>query len=290
MESMTGFGKGSASDENLKVTVELKSVNQRFLDLQFKMPKELNGQELALRKILQDALKRGRVEIFCQVTASGGSAQEVVVQKELLASALAQLKTVPGLREQELASSLAGLLAQPDFLTIQEASKVALLLPALATTALEKALAELVKTRREEGERLKEILRSNQNTFQEIVLAISQFNEEIESSHYERLKNKVTELLGADVDENRLLTEAALIIERGDIHEELDRLMAHLAAFTDLLQAQGPVGRQLDFLVQEMNREVNTLGAKSQALVIKSRVLQLKTLLEQIREQIQNIQ
>lgn len=289
MESMTGFGAGIAKEGNRQVVCEMKSVNQRFLDLQFKMPNDLNFLELPLRHQAQEILKRGRVEIFIQLTTLEIPEKKVQLNQALLLDFLHQLQVVEEKTQRDLTPVLSQLTQDENFVWVEnqlfEKEKWQL----LVKTAFTRALTQLKETRQQEGQALGKILKGQQDEFLEELTALSQANEEIEASHFLRLKNKLTELLGENVEESRLLTEVALIVEKGDIHEEINRLFAHLKAFYGLLEKNEPIGRQLDFLLQEMNREVNTLGSKSQDLFLKQKVVRLKTILEKMREQLQNL-
>lgn len=289
MKSMTGFGKSEVATETLQVTCEMKSVNQRFLDLQFKMPKECFSLELPFRKMAQDVLSRGRVEVFMQVTQINKLGQQVKLNQELFLSLLEQLKEVEQKAQRDLSASLAGIFQQEDLLTLERIKESEDEITSLAKEAFEKALFHLQETRQAEGDRLLSVLNFKRQEFAEELHNLKMLNREIEASHFERLKEKLSAYL-EEVDENRLLTEVAIVVDKGDIHEELDRLQAHLLGMDDLFKQKTPAGRQLDFLLQEMNREVNTIGSKSTDLAIKTHVLQMKAILENCKEQIQNIE
>lgn len=289
MESMTGFGAGLAKDEKRQVVCEIKSVNQRFLDLQFKMPNELNFLELPLRHKAQALLKRGRVEIFIQLTTLEAPEKKVQLNQEALLDFLTQLKVVEEKIQRDLTPVLSQISQDENFVWVEQNLFERELWQPLVEEAFTKALTQLKDTRKQEGQALEKVLTAQQKEFLEEITALQQANEAIEASHFTRLKDKLTELLGTQVEESRLLTEVAIILEKGDIHEEIDRLLAHVKAFQQLLQQTEPIGRQLDFLIQEMNREVNTIGSKAQDLFIKQKVVGLKTILEKMREQLQNL-
>ncbi len=156
--------------------------------------------------------------------------------------------------------------------------------------ALTDALAAIERSRQAEGAGILQVLQENQQQLQDKLAELAQFVAVYEADYQARFEKKLTAYLGETVDQDRLLTELALLLERGDIHEEIDRLGIHLTTMTSLLATETPVGRELDFLIQEMNREVNTIGSKSGAITIKNHVVQMKTILEKIREQIQNIE
>ncbi len=290
MKSMTGFGKSEIKKDQTVVTCELKSVNQRFLDLQFKTPKECNALELTFRKLAQESLSRGRVEIFIQILQNEETKKVPHLNQDLLTSFLNQLTTVEIATGRDLSNSLGGIFQREDFLTVEVAEEPTEELTPLILEAFERALFHLQETREKEGSHLLRVLKEQQTAFKKELEDLENLNGEIEASHFERLKEKLSAFLKDEVNEDRLLTEVALVVEKGDIHEEVDRLHAHLVSMTELLDQQTAVGRQLDFLVQEMNREVNTIGSKSTDLKIKGHVVQMKTILEKFREQIQNIE
>lgn len=246
MRSMTGFGKAQAQTNQVAIDIEIKTVNQRFLDIQFRIPRILNEAEHRLRNATKNHLARGRVDVFITVTERAQHAKEVMIDWETITAIVEEAEQeserrfgVP-IAKQALVQSL-----------IMQEQKAA-----LASTL--------------------EQLRGFYQTY--------------EQEYQERLTKKIIERLDQEADEARLLTEIALLIERGDIHEELDRLTVHLLKLDQLLAKTEPVGRELDFLIQEMNREVNTIGSKSAVIEIKNEVVQLKTILEKMREQVQNVE
>ncbi|MER2117337.1 MAG: DUF1732 domain-containing protein, partial [Enterococcus casseliflavus] len=176
------------------------------------------------------------------------------------------------------------------FLTISDQEPEESTLADGVMEALDQALAAIDQSRWVEGQGILQILQENQRQLQEKLTELKQFVALYEADYQERFEKKLTAYLGEEVDRDRLLTELAILLERGDIHEELDRLSIHLTTMTELLAAETPIGRELDFLIQEMNREVNTIGSKSSPIQIKNSVVQMKTIIEKIREQVQNIE
>ena len=293
MKSMTGFGKAMTASETLQVDVEIKSVNHRFLDMQLRMPKECNPYEADVRKQIKDTLQRGRIEVYVSLTRRAEGGKEVQVNWQLVDQLVAAFDTrfsqLPG-KNLDLTQLLNGLVLRPDFIEVVEEQAADPELPELLAAAIQEALGNLQAARQQEGDGIQVILSQYSQEILRQLADLNQLNTVIEEQHRERLAQKVTELLGEQVDQARLLTEVTLLIERGDIHEELDRLAIHVQKLQKLLQEEGAIGRELDFLIQEMNREVNTTGSKSTAIAIKDHVVTLKTLLEKIREQIQNIE
>jgi TIGR00255 family protein len=293
MKSMTGFGKALRESEYYQVEVEIKSVNHRFLDMQLRHPRVLNSMEQAIRQTIKETLQRGRVEVYITLKERGDGAKDVVVHWALLEKLVHELQT--GAKERfETALSPAHLIERiidkETFVEIQEAKVDDTTLEALVLETVQAAVAANVQSRQKEGAGIQQVLEENRVLLERKVTELSQFVAVYEQDYRERFEKKLMEWLGSKVEQERLLTEMAILLERGDIHEELDRLMIHSQAMADLLQATQPVGRELDFLIQEMNREVNTIGSKSSPIEIKNAVVQMKTIIEKIREQVQNIE
>lgn len=295
MKSMTGFGKHILETDDYQVDVEIKSVNHRFLDVQIRSPRQVNPFELALRQTVKKHLQRGRIEVFINIREKGTGTKNVVIQWPLidqlaegLKAGLAQRGSV--LSDELLNELLPAICAQPDYIAVEEGQSDASALESLVLEAMEQACIALDASRSREGAGIAEVLDANQRDFSEAADALLAFNAGFEADFQQRFETKLKTWLGDKVNEDRLITEMALLLERGDIHEELDRLNIHLEKLRQLLQRQEPVGRELDFLIQEMNREVNTIGSKSSPIEIKNLVVQMKTILEKIREQIQNVE
>ncbi|MEB8400821.1 YicC family protein [Enterococcus casseliflavus] len=294
MKSMTGFGKGSAETPDVQIEIEIKSVNQRFLDLQLRMPKQLNPLEGALRQSIKQTLQRGRIELYVTLKEKTTNTKQIEIQWDLLERFMQEIDTEAkdrfDLAELPKAALLEQFLLHEAFLTISDQEPEESTLADGVMEALDQALAAIDQSRWVEGQGILQILQENQRQLQEKLAELKQFVALYEVDYQERFEKKLTAYLGEEVDRDRLLTELAILLERGDIHEELDRLSIHLTTMTELLAAETPIGRELDFLIQEMNREVNTIGSKSSPIQIKNSVVQMKTIIEKIREQVQNIE
>lgn len=287
---MTGFGRGTAEQDGQALTVELKSVNHRFLDLSFRMPQALWALEGTLRGLLSDSLGRGHVDITVRHEVVGGEAAGVVVNLPL-ARAYAQawqqlqqhtgLKRKPGLRE---------LAAIPGVVTQQDAPDDQGQLEQLLRQATQQALAQLVAARLQEGQALLAQLQACHRNLGDLLTRMAQLAGQQPRLCKERLEQRILELCQDGVDPQRLAQEVALQAERCAVDEELTRMRAHLEQLDSLLNDQGPVGRKLDFLLQEMHREVNTIGSKSADIGLTQLVLAAKSELETLREQVQNIE
>lgn len=294
MKSMTGFGKATYFHEPYQIDFEVKSVNHRFLDTQIRLPREYNVMEMPLRQLIKGEISRGRIETSIYVTKSSGASKELRINWPLLDSLIKQLTEAEESRYLDLffdtQSIVNGLVNHEDFFEIVENQEEDPDLESYFLAGMTAALIKLNQSRETEGQDIASLLTNYLTDFTaELALVVSSA-ELYEADYQQKLTAKVTDLLGESVDESRLLTEVTLLIERGDIHEELDRLDIHIKKLQGLLLVKTPIGREMDFLIQEMNREVNTIGSKSAPITIKESVVQMKTILEKIREQVQNVE
>lgn len=293
MNSMTGFGKSLIETASYQIEVELKSVNHRFLDIQIRAPRQVSVYEQAIRHVIKETLNRGRVDVFVTLREKGDQRKKVVLHWDLIEELVSEFQREAYTRFQMSFATeriLEKLLDHEAFLTVEEAIEEDEQLESCLIEAVRQAALANAQNRSQEGIGLLEVLRYNHRQLEQTIEELRTFVDVYEAEYRERYEKKLQEYLGAQVDQERLLTELAILLERGDIHEELDRLGIHLTALNQLLAKTGPVGRELDFLIQEMNREVNTIGSKSTAIEIKNQVVQMKTTLEKIREQVQNIE
>ena len=299
MRSMTGYGQGSASGERHHVSVSLRSVNGRFLDLVVRLDESYRGLEAPLRALLERQLRRGRVEVNVELRPLQALPARVTMQTGVVE---ALHRAWHDLAERGLVASeltLGDLLRLPEVVSIQlEADQIGDAEQTLALSAAHTALLQLVEAREQEGEQLARILGER---LVELTGAASRLRARAPAVREEvrlNLERRLQELLGAKpgpadartVDEVRLAQEVALLVERGDVTEELDRLDAHLAHFGELLATDGSLGKRLDFLSQEILRELNTVGSKCRDAEMARTVLDAKVLCEQLREQVQNVE
>lgn len=293
MKSMTGFGKSLQESENYQIEVEVKSVNHRFLDIQVRNPRQLNSYEQAIRNTIKEVLQRGRVEVYVTLKEKGDNNKEVVMHWDLIQQLVTDMQKEAQDRfgtELPATAILERMTENEAFIEIREKQTEDMTLePALLMAIREAALAN-ASSRQKEGTGIQQVLTENREGLALKITELNQFVEVYEQDYRQRFEKKLTDYLGGEVDQERLLTEMTILIERGDIHEELDRMEIHLQAMAELVASDNPVGRELDFLIQEMNREVNTIGSKSSPIEIKNAVVQMKTIIEKIREQVQNVE
>ncbi len=293
IRSMTGFAqvKGQVNGQ-LSFTLSLKSVNHRFLDLHFRMPSETDSLEMKLRRLLKQKVARGHVELSLSIDR--GSGETVGLNRELVGGYI---------KAYRVAAAEFGLTADPDLNVILRLPGAMDGSTGVAEGELESAvlgkieegLKRLNEMREEEGRGIERELRERMEHIQKASVGVERHRHAILQGYVEKLRARMQELIGAQVDPERLLQEAALLVDRSDIQEELVRLQTHIKHFVSLLDEKGEVGKKLDFLLQEMNREANTLlsktsGLAGDALKITEMGLVMKSEIEKSREQVQNVE
>lgn len=293
MKSMTGFGKAIQESNDYQIEVEIKSVNHRFLDFQLRLPRALHPFEQAARQAMKVLLKRGRIEVFVTLTELNDLQKEVKIHWDLIEVFMNQVNQETQTRFQTTLSPehlLQSLLEKEAFVQVQEKKPLDEGLETLLLEAITTAAKANDQSRQQEGAGILQILQENLQQLQVLLKELAALFLVFEKEYLTRFEKKLTDYLDTQVDRERLLTEMVILLEKSDIHEEIDRLNIHVATFEQLLASEQPIGRELDFLIQEMNREVNTIGSKSSAITIKNLVVQLKTTIEKIREQVQNVE
>ena len=293
VKSMTGYGRGDQSFEGLQVTVELRAVNNRYLDCTVKMPRAYIFAEDAMKAKVQSAVGRGKVDVFVTIAHSAGNDLVVTVNEELAKSyldALNRLHELGGSRVKKdfRATDLARF---PDVLTVEKQEEDPDLVKERLLAVLELAIADFNSMREREGERLAADILSRAETFETLLSEVEKLSPQTVADYRARLEGKMREVLqNLQIDEGRLLAEAAIFADRVAVDEETVRLHSHLSQLRELLAAGGAVGRKLDFLIQEFNRETNTIGSKCSDLEVTRRVVDMKAEIEKIREQVQNLE
>lgn len=291
MKSMTGFGRAEAEKNGRKITVEMKSVNHRFLDLNIRMPRTLMFLEDEVRNIVKNQLSRGRLEIFINYFSFSEEDKKVTADISFIK---AYMKAADQIRQQTRLKNdlrLSHILRIPEAVKIEETQEDKEVLRELLVKAVTNALSELSRMREKEGLSLKNDIAERLKTISALTGKIELKEKDVVEEYREKLKKRVLDLLsGTDFDENRFQTEVVYYADRQNITEEVVRLKSHVENFLSILKNDEPKGRQFDFIVQEMNREFNTIGSKSVSLEITNSVLEGKSEVEKIREQVQNIE
>lgn len=290
VSSMTGFGAGTGVDGSEQVSVELRSVNGKFCEVKPRLPRELAALEGEIVRVVKERVARGNVEVFVRRTSPGAvpAPRVDVAALEALARSLEQAASAIGLDGRV---SLADLVGVPGIVKVEEAPADVESASRAVNAALVEAAGRLQETRRREGAALEADLRARLAAIRTHRGELARLVPQSVEAYRARLEARVAELAkGVEVDPARLAQEVVLFADRTDVAEEMTRLDAHLVEFERLLAQPGPVGRQLDFLMQEINREVNTTGSKSQSAEVARTVVELKAELERIREQVQNVE
>ncbi len=291
IKSMTGFGRCEVAEGTRKITVEMKSVNHRYLDVNIKMPKKLNFFETAIRGELKNYIQRGKVDIFITYEDMAESNVCVKYNKDLAAEYMKYLWKMAEDFSLDNDVRVSTLSRYPEVLTMEEQTVDEEELWQFLQKAVRGAAKAFVETRIREGENIRDDLLEKLNAMLADVAFIESRSPQIITEYKQKLRDKVKELLeDAQIDEARLLTEVTIFADKVCVDEELVRLRSHVTTTRDSLLEGGSVGRKLDFIAQEMNREANTILSKTTDLETSNKAIELKTEIEKVREQIQNIE
>ncbi|MCR4806025.1 MAG: YicC family protein [Clostridia bacterium] len=293
-KSMTGFGRGVYEDELRTVTVEIKSVNHRYSDITVKMPRKYQFAEEALKAIVKAAAPRGKIDVFVNVDNVASDDTDVTLNENLAKAYLEKLKALKAaFPELSGEPSLAMVANFQDVIRTAAAEEDEELVLKALTTAAQEAVTQLESMRAAEGKKLMEDILQRTDLIRSIVESVEEYAPSVEKNYAVKLKERIQELLGdgAVIPEDRIMLEAAVFADKANITEEMVRLKSHCGQLHAIsADSSAPVGKKLDFLVQEMNREANTIGSKANDIRITGSVLQLKAEIEKIREQVQNIE
>lgn len=291
IKSMTGFGRGNAVLNGRDITVEIKAVNHRYYELTCKLPRSMNYCEERLKTLLNGRITRGKTELSVQIQSVGEVSEQIAVNKDIVrqyVEALRDIKDELGLLDD---LTLSNVMRIPDAFTVVKAETDEEQLWEDLKTVTEQALSNFITMRENEGNRMKADLLQRLSTIEKWVDIIDERSPKIVEDYRKRLYDRMTEVLqGKEIDESRILLEAGIFADKTAVSEETVRLRSHIAQFREMLESGEPVGRKLDFLVQEMNRETNTIGSKVQDIEVTKIVVDQKSEIEKIREQIQNIE
>lgn len=291
MKSMTGYGAGEAILHGKKISVEIKSVNSRYSDISVKTPRFYSFLEAPLKKRAAVYASRGKIDIFVNIDSGMDETKGVEVNVELAKKYLAAIVKIAAATGMEGEISAAEIAGMPDVLTVNEEEDDAEELTESVLAAFDKAGEEYVKMRAEEGKNIKEELISHLDAIERTVLIIEENTPKIVEAYRERLEARMREILeNVPYDETRLLTEVAIFSDKVNVDEELARLKSHISQMRNMFEAEEPTGKKMDFLIQEMNREINTTGSKCSNLSVARSVIDVKAEIEKLREQVQNIE
>lgn len=292
MFSMTGYGRGSSESDAYRITIETKTVNHRYCDISIKMPKKLIVFEEKIKAKIKEKIHRGRVEIYINFEEISKQDYKICPNFSVLDQYFKAFESICKRYELEEKPNLKILSQYPDiFDSVYEETDEAAIW-AIMAEALLKSLESVMSMRREEGRQMKKDIQERIVVLREQLGAVCQWAPEISRRHKEKMRERIAELLGDEimVDEEKLAHEVAVFADKTTIAEEIVRLDCHFSQLECFLERKEPIGRKLDFLVQEVNREVNTIGSKSPDIDISKMVIEMKSAIEKIREQIQNIE
>ena len=291
IKSMTGYGIAKGTVDGMEITVELKSVNNKFLDTTVKLPRSFLFAEETVKNAVMQHISRGKVDVFVTVDSSAADDVVVKVNEPLLKAYLDAMRHISDEHELPFDLTASGAGRFPDVLSVEKKEVDAEAVAEGIRAVSEAALADFDKMREREGKKLHEDVLSKLETIDRLVTVIEESSPQTVAAYRERLLQRLNEVLGSSgIDETRIVTEAALFADKVAVDEETVRLRSHMAQLVTMLEGGSPIGRKIDFLMQEFNREANTVGSKCQNADIAHTVVDLKSEIEKIREQIQNIE
>jgi len=293
MNSMTGFGRATQIVDGLQCIIEIKSVNSRFLDLNIRSPKQVNSVEHSIRKCIQKTIHRGKVDVFVTLQDVGDREKQFIINSSLKHQIQDLLVSEGFYREPQEVPLSAVMAISNDWVQIQDSEVTEDVLQSLVTDTTTNALNALVSMRQSEGIHIQQDLLHRLSQMTNIIEDINSHKADAVIAYKENLRTKMMDYVkGLDItaNEDRLLQEVAIMADKTDITEEIVRFRSHVVQLTNTLKMDEPIGRKLDFIIQEMNREVNTIGSKAMDITLTDYVVQLKCELEKVREQVQNIE
>lgn len=291
IKSMTGYGRANIEENLRKYQVEIKSINHKYLDISVKMPKQISYLEESIKKEISSKIKRGKIDVFINFENDSNEGRKIKINTELAKMYIKELKELAQ-KEDILADIQVNEIAKyPDVLEIQNDQEDETIKQELIKT-VEQATEKLIQMRSIEGNKMAEDILLRLNQIDEKVKEISKLSTGLIEEYVVKLEERIKQLLKEeqDIDKNRLAQEVVIFADKCSIEEEVTRLNSHISQFKELLSSDEPIGKKLDFIIQEMNRETNTIGSKANNLNITNGVIEIKTQIENIREQVQNIE
>ncbi|MBB2478727.1 YicC family protein [Bacillus sp. APMAM] len=288
--SMTGFGRSKKQQQGFEAIVEIKTVNHRFSEINVRVPRTLLKIEEKVKKTINEYIHRGRIEVFILLSGNGGTTRKLHIDWNLLDDYYQFISQLKNKYDLHSLVDLKDLLTQHDIVSIEELEEENKDLEELVLLAVKEAIHNVVQMRTVEGEQLHKDIVHQLGLFQKCLEMLTEYAPAVVEQYKMRIEKKIKDYTAGHFDESRVLTEIAIFVDKADINEEITRLESHLLQFKNSLLLDGPVGRKLDFMIQEMNREVNTIGSKANDSKISSLIVEMKTILEKMREQVQNIE
>ena len=291
MKSMTGFGRSKLEENSREYIVEIKSVNHKYSDISIKMPRSISCFEENVKKIVSKNISRGKVDVFITFNNYSDEGKDVVINKELAKNYINQLRELAMQTGINQDIKITEITKMPDVLQLKIQDDESDVIGKELEKCVMQAVENFVNMREVEGERIKQDLSSRIDIVENLVNTVFSLTTGLIEDYVVKLRERIKEILGTDVvDEARLAQEIVIYADKCSIEEELTRLHSHIMQFRNMLESKDSIGKKLDFLVQEMNRETNTIASKSVKLEITNLAIDIKTAMEDIREQIQNIE
>ncbi len=291
MKSMTGYGTAEALYAGKKITVEIKSVNSRYSDISVKMPRLYSFLEAPVKKAVTNYTSRGKIDVYINIDSSEDETKAVNVNVSLAKAYQDAINRIAEATDTQGEVNAITLARLPDVLSIDAEDEDSEEMTRVVLSALEEAGAIYTKMREDEGYNMLLVLTEHLNVIESIVNIIEEHAPEIVTNYRTKIEARMKEILGSvPYDESRLLTEVALFADKVNVDEEIARLKSHINQMREMFKATEPIGRKMDFLIQEMNREINTTGSKCNNLSIARNVIDVKAEIEKLREQVQNIE
>ncbi len=290
LKSMTGFGRAERQTDGFSIKVNMKSVNHKNLDLVIRTPRFYGFVENKIRQNAIKCISRGKVEVFVSIEPTEGNEKKIILDKTIAGDYINALRTLAelGIEDDVKASTLA---QYPDIFTIETTEADEMLILSLTESVFEEAAEDFINMRTAEGGRMEQDICCHLGTLEQDLEKVKARYPQLVAEYRERLYAKLCDVLdGKNIDESRILTEAAIFAEKSDIDEETVRLSSHITEFRKIMKSDCPIGKKLDFVVQEMNRETNTMGSKAGDVEITKLIIDMKSEIEKIREQIQNVE
>ena len=290
MKSMTGFGRANYENESRTYNIEIKSVNHRYCDISIKMPRSISYLEEKVKKQISANISRGKIDVYITFENNSAKGKDIKINKELAKIYINELKELAEENEINADIPVTEISKFPDVLSIQNVEDEETIWNELSV-CLNQAISNFISMRESEGNKIKEDLEQRIEEFAKKVSQISTYSTGLVDEYVVKLEARIKEILKTDVvDHDRLNQEIVIYADKCSVEEELTRLNSHIVQYKNIIKEETPIGKKLDFLIQEMNRETNTIGSKSGSVEITNLVIEMKTKLEDIREQIQNIE
>lgn len=292
IKSMTGFGRGEFSNDLYNFKVEIKAVNHRYSDISVKMPKHISYLEEKIKRILKKEINRGKVDVYINLEYIQESSIDIKVDIDLAKSYKEALEILSNELDLDGDIRINNILSMSDIIKTERKELDEDAIWICLKAALEIALKDIISMKKSEGQELKNDMVSHLDKIDKFLIEIEERSPLVVMEYREKLKERLSDLLdnNTELDEDRINSEIVYFADKSNINEEIIRLKSHLKQFISILAEDNPVGRKLDFLVQEMNREINTIGSKASDMIICQNVVEVKSEIEQIREQIQNVE